>query len=516
MHYDMNRSTPFRQETKRQSVTPAIAKLLLLALALLLTGCAAAPLTPFPTAVPLAISTTPRPAPTQPAPTLVTEALPTQAPTASPTATRISTPSTVDNLLARRTVETLLDHLERGDVDSIVNLYLSDGALQAGMDRVFLDLSTPGRRLQEAKLLELRRTTTASYKARVLLHWAETRLGETSSQPMTLDLVYRQGLWLVERVSLGDTRTGEAESEQQRQVSPSRTPGSAAPLAGRLVFQVSSGGPIYLIDADGANLQRLTDGLDPAWSPSGDRVAFTRWRYPEGIYLIGPDGGGEKRLADGDRLKEVTWSPDGAKLACTEDQGTSEPIEICIPGFCFTIPGTAMAQIWTVDLESGRFSNLPLDGPLAHTPTWSPTGERIVYTDGRGLAWIDLDSLETGRFLDSTAWDTSPTFSPDGRRLAFLSRIHDHWEILVMHADGSGRRQLTHSAPHEGAPTSSVAPAWSPDGRSIAFLSNRDGPWRIYVMAADGSGQRPMFGALLDDLDLRYEWAAEKVISWTK
>lgn len=516
MHYDMNRSTPFRQETNRQSVTSAITKLLLLGLALLLTGCAAAPLTPYPTAVPLAATATPRPAPTQPTPASSTEALPTQAPTASPAVTGISTPSTVGNLLARRTVEALLDRLERDDVDSVVDLYLSDRALRAGLDRVFLDLSTPGRRLIEAKLLELRRTTATSYEARVLLHWAETRLGETSSQPMTLGLVYQQGLWLVERVTLGDMRTGEAKSERQLQVSLSRTPGSTARLAGRLVFQVSSGGPIYLIDADGANLQRLTDGLDPAWSPGGDKIAFTRWRYPEGIYLIDPASGGERRVADGDRLKEVTWSPDGKRLAYTEDQGTSEPKEVCVPGFCFIIPGTAMAQIWTVDLESGGFLDLPLDGPLAHTPTWSPTGERIVYTDGRGLAWIDLDSLETGRFLGSAAWDTSPTFSPDGRRLAFLSRIHDHWEILVMHADGSGRQQLTHSAPREGAPTSSVAPAWSPDGKSIAFLSNRDGPWRIYVMAADGSGQRPMFGALLDDLGLRYEWAAEKVISWTR
>lgn len=516
MRYDMNRWDIWREKMKWQSVVPVIAKLLLLGLALLLAACAAAPLTPIPTPIPLAATTTPRPAPTQPAPTLAAESKPTAVPVSSPTATTVTPSSALDDLLARRMVEDLLARLERGEADTVVNLYLSDQAREAGLDQVFLDLSATGRRLREAELLEFRRTTASSYEARVLLHWTEELSGETSSQPMTLGLVYREGLWLVEQVSLGDMRSAEARHEQQPQVSPRRSTDRAAPLTGRLVFQVSSGGPIYLIDADGSNLQRLTDGLDPAWSPDGDQIAFSRWRPPWGIYLIDPATGAEKRVVDGDRLKEVTWSPDEARLAYTIDKGREEPKEVCFFGFCFTIPPVAIAQIWTADLESGELLNLPLDERLVRTPTWSPTGERIVYADGRGLAWIDLADLETGRFQDSRAWDTSPTFSPDGRRLAFMSRIHDHWEVLVMDNDGSGRQQLTRSGPGQANPANNVAPAWSPDGKQIAFLSDRDGQWRIYIMAADGSGQRSMFGARLDDLGLRYEWAAERVISWTE
>jgi TolB protein len=61
-----------------------------------------------------------------------------------------------------------------------------------------------------------------------------------------------------------------------------------------------------------------------------------------------------------------------------------------------------------------------------------------------------------------------------------------------------------------------VAPAWSPDGRHIVFLSDRDGLWRIYVMLADGTRQRGLFEDRLDHLGIRYEWATERAISWTR
>jgi Tol biopolymer transport system component len=157
-----------------------------------------------------------------------------------------------------------------------------------------------------------------------------------------------------------------------------------------------------------------------------------------------------------------------------------------------------------------------LDDRAVHAPTWSPTEERIVYAGDRGLAWIDLDSMEKGRFEGGSVWDTSPTFSPNGQRIAFMGRVHNRWEIFVMNANGTERQQLTHSDPKLKEPPSNVAPAWSPDGQHIAFLSNRDGPWRIYVMNADGSRQRPMFGDKLDSLGIRYEWATERVISWTR
>jgi len=489
----------------------------LLVLALSLGACAAAPLTPLPTAIPLAATASPIPPPTRPAPTAtVAGAMPTAAPLASPTSAAAGSASTASELLARRTVEDLLARLERGEVDSIVNLYLGDEALSAGQEQVILDLAGGERELVQADLLDLRPATASSYEARVLLHWTGEAGGGPASQPLTLRLVYRRGLWLVEQVSLGDLRSAAPTAAPTSQARSGGSTARAAQATGRLVFQVSSGGPIYVIGAGGSGLRRLTDGLDPAWSPAGDRIAFTRWRYPGGIYLIEPGGGGERRVVDGDRLKEVAWAPDGRRIAFTVNKGSSEPTEVCFFGFCFTIPAFSAAQVWIADLDSGDFLSLPLDDRAVHAPTWSPDGGRIVYAGERGLAWIDLGDMETGRFGGGSVWDTSPAFSPDGKKVAYMSRVHDRWEVFVMNADGSGRQRLTHSNPRQADPPNNVAPAWSPDGKSIAFLSDRDGPWRIYVMAAGGSRQRSLFGDGLDHLGLRYEWATERVISWTR
>src|SRR5512133_172985 len=66
-------------------------------------------------------------------------------------------------------------------------------------------------------------------------------------------------------VAGGATRTGTG------------TTAAPAGKGGTIVFQSASGGPIYAINADGTNVRHLTDGIDPAISPDGRWVAFTRW-----------------------------------------------------------------------------------------------------------------------------------------------------------------------------------------------------------------------------------------------
>lgn len=78
-----------------------------------------------------------------------------------------------------------------------------------------------------------------------------------------------------------------------------------------------------------------------------------------------------------------------------------------------------------------------------------------------------------------------PSWSPDGRRIAFSS-ARTGYGIWVVNADATGLTNLTPKGPGAVA-----GPAWSPDGKRIAFYSNSDGAWKLYTMSAAGEDVRP-------------------------
>ena len=96
---------------------------------------------------------------------------------------------------------------------------------------------------------------------------------------------------------------------------------------------------------------------------------------------------------------------------------------------------------------------------------------------------VNVDGSGITRLTNNSNRDESPSFSPDGRRVAFVSDRDGNDEIYAMDADGLGVSRLTDN------PSRDSDPSWSPDGRRIAFVSNRDGNDEIYVMNADGSGK---------------------------
>jgi Tol biopolymer transport system component len=92
------------------------------------------------------------------------------------------------------------------------------------------------------------------------------------------------------------------------------------------------------------------------------------------------------------------------------------------------------------------------------------------------------------RLTKNPGIDTTPSWSPDGKKIAFSRAIGSPTgligtpQISTMNADGTGASQLTSAGEN-------TTPAWSPDGTKIAFTSTRDGRPQIYVMSPDGSGQ---------------------------
>jgi TolB protein len=312
---------------------------------------------------------------------------------------------------------------------------------------------------------------------------------------------------------------------------PLPTPTPTPEFTGKLVFQVCNGCDIYVINADGSGLRRLTDGMDPAWSPDGKKVAFARWQDPRGIYVIDEDGSNETLLFGWSEAKAPAWSPDGSHIVFTRHQagGREEDVEDFM-GFDWTLPANPWWKLGLVRVEDHYFTEL-LCYDHSFSPTWAPdpstgSGHRskvIAYDSDYGLHLTATDSSIGGQDFDRSRYalstdprDISPAWSPDGSKIAFGFSQHDHWEIYVMNADGSNRVRLTHEKLFAGRPPNNVSPAWSPDSRHIAFFTDRNGKWELYVMNADGSNQRPMFETALDGLEFEYGFVAERMVSWTR
>jgi TolB protein len=308
------------------------------------------------------------------------------------------------------------------------------------------------------------------------------------------------------------------------------SPNGKPELTGKLVFQVCNGCDIYVINADGSGLRHLTDGMDPAWSPDGKKVAFARWRDPRGIYVIDEDGRNETLLFGWSQAKAPAWSPDGSHIAFTRQYGgREEDVERSFYGFQWTLPAHPWWKLGLVRVEDRTFTDL-LCYDHSFSPTWSPDpstgsghgGRVIAYDSDYGLHLTSPDGSFGGQTygrhinaLSTDVRDTSPAWSPDGSKIAFMFNQHDHWEIYVMNADGSNRVRLTKEEPFTGRPPNNVSLAWSPDGRHIAFFTDRSGKWELYVMKADGSDQRPMFETALDGLPIKYGFVSERMVSWT-
>ena len=242
-----------------------------------------------------------------------------------------------------------------------------------------------------------------------------------------------------------------------------------------------------------------TGDAEPAWSPDGTTLAFARTvrisfeDYRSQIYLLGPDGGRPRAITtgvDGVSVSGPAWSPDGRRIAFVRDTDAESSIVVAdIDG-----GGERVLRSEPYDVEGAR-NHL-------WQPAWSPDGTRIAYTlrrlDRRHhfRPSLYVMSADGGRpqLLARDAGDAA--WSPGGHRIAFVS-VRDrngetcydqcsyHGELYVMDADGTNAVRLTRDRGDETSPT------WSPDGRRIAFASDRNYPdgagQEIYSIRPDGS-----------------------------
>lgn len=297
----------------------------------------------------------------------------------------------------------------------------------------------------------------------------------------------------------------------------------AVGLQGKLAIQTTWGGDIYLYDLAAGTLRHLTGGFDPAISPDGMRVAFTRAGGEHGLYLIQADSSNERLIFSGrELLRSPKWSPDGRYivfergdevLRCNPTD-VDDPASPCLPGP--NISTERQQKLARVDVNGGSYQDIPVL-ERARVPDWNAAG--IVYQSPAGIQMTQDDPGAQTKlvfFNIRKQYELDPDWQPNGGRIIFQRREADHWEIYSVNPDGSGLFALTRPEfTLVDQMPSNVAPAWSPDGQRIVFLSNRlpdhnAGPWRVWVMDADGSNPHP----LPIDLDFTYTFVAEQMLDW--
>jgi len=300
-----------------------------------------------------------------------------------------------------------------------------------------------------------------------------------------------------------------------------------SPDGRRVAFRSTrDGGGIFVIMATGVGAARVSDfGYDPAWSPDGRWIVCAtepvlrpqqRLGLKSSLWKIEVATRRTEQIYAGDAVQPA-WSPSGKRIA-----------------YWTGLAGDKAPDIWTIGVDGRDPMPVTSDKPIDWCPRWSRDGRFLYFLSDREGAmnlWrvrIDeatgkiagLPEPETTPALEMSIFSLSksklvyenriirsrlvrreiasgetetlvtmpagrqpigPDLSKDGKWLTFYT-IGKQEDIYVVGADGSGMRQLTDDGFHNRGPR------WSPDGKLIAFTSNRSGRKEIWTIHPDGSG----------------------------
>lgn len=274
-----------------------------------------------------------------------------------------------------------------------------------------------------------------------------------------------------------------------------------SPDGNRLAFWSNRDGgkEIYLMNADGSNVKRLTnnlvDDVNPSWSPDGSRILFESERDGNReLYVMDTEGGNQVRLTRDNAVDSTaTWSPDGSLIAFASNRDTGPPYN------------PYNMDIYVMNADGSHVRRIVDDPEYDVGPQWSPDGRKIVFMTGRNgnfdVYQMNADGTDQRNMTsDYKRSDGAPVWSIDGHNIVFARGIEGKDQLFVMDADGSNLKRVTHNSANNSSP------GWSPDGSKLIFQTDQDGNWEIYVISVDGE-----LAQLTDDAadDLSPEWSPD-------
>jgi Tol biopolymer transport system component len=276
---------------------------------------------------------------------------------------------------------------------------------------------------------------------------------------------------------------------------------------GRHLAIVRSGTPqeplsIWLFSIESSEWRKFTNpqpgsfgDTSPSFSPNGQSLAFLRSpNFLVSDIHIAPVAGGEPRRLTLDNLSlggSLAWTPDGREIV-------------------FSSPRGGLSSLWRIRASGGTPRRVSGIGEYAFNPSISRQGDRLTYVYRRSDRNIwrapgPYSQATDGshlKLIASTRDDISPQFSPDGKKIVFVSDRSGSREIWVCDSDGQNPVQLTN---YGGSHTGTAR--WSPDGKQISFDSRPEGQADIFTVSADGG--RPRRITTGDSEDVASSWSAD-------
>jgi TolB protein len=282
-----------------------------------------------------------------------------------------------------------------------------------------------------------------------------TATGDASDSGLTGHLVSKAGAELVNQTFTGKGRLAAHEFADAITQAVTGLPGYAS---SKLAFIAKATGSkeLYLADMDGYNARAIThDGTicaSPALSRDGTKLAYTSYKsgYPD-VYLINLGSGNRTRIAFFPGINTgPSFSPDGSQIA-------------------LTLSKDGNPEIYVMDDAGGSLVRITRTRGAETSPSWSPTGDRLVYSsDDRGSPQLfissatgvsDMDHLVTGN-----SYCTKPDWSPDGKWIAFTTRIGGQFQIGVFDVAARTGQLITTAGGQD--------PAWTRDSRHLVYSNN--------------------------------------------